>query len=499
MSLRMLEDTTMIYTKIVERYAHFFERPEVRLRFLNNTLAKQSVIEEKLESKLRRFEFFKKTDLYPRLLEFFFYRALYEELRKLLPAARSERRKLLLRHKVPLTTRFIFYCYQMRHLMYTIGIIMGAVTLLGLYTMTVWSAQKVDDYLARHYQIHVFTNGDQRAKSEPALAPVSNGYLPDYRPEKVWLVEQKDGTERYSNAGRILTTYETSTHPRSYQVFQPGTGAASGPARHDPAGIVYHTSESDLMSFTPDNNESIESHSRGLLEYVQRRKSYNYVIDRFGQIYRIVRDEEAANHAGNSVWADSRGVYVGLNESFLGVCFETNSRADSLDEQLTEAQLIAGRLLTQILRSRYNLDDANCVTHGLVSVNPSNMLICFHHDWARNFPFAALGLSDKYRVPPPSISEFGFTYDSETIQMMGGALWSGVHVAEEKFERRAAEMSVKPDELRRQLRQRYLDQMSQQRQLRNGAEEDELELSRNEIRTFPTDNQFTHADQGVSV
>jgi hypothetical protein len=492
MSQRMLEDTTMVYSKIVESYAHFFDRPEVRLRFLTNTLAQEAVTREKLERRLSRFEFFKKTELYRRLLEFCFYRLVYDELRKLLPSARKERHQLLLRSNAPVTTQLFFYCYRLRHLMYGVAMAVAAVTFFGLYTMAAWSTHKVNDYLAARYQIHVFANSDANAnKAQSTRADAS--YLPDFQPEKVWLVEQKESTERYSNAGRILTTYETSSRPRSYQVFQPETGASAGQAQHEPIGIVYHTSESDLMSFTPDNNESIESHSRGLLEYVQRHKAYNYVIDRFGQIYRIVRDEEAANHAGNSVWADSRGVYVGLNESFLGVCFETNSKADSLEEQLTEAQLIAGRLLTQILRSRYNLADANCVTHGLVSVNPSNMLICFHHDWARNFPFAAMGLSDKYKVPPASISEFGFTYDSETIRMLGGALWSGVKEAEEKFQQRAAGANLKPEELRRQMRQRYLEQMNQQRQLRNSTTDDEPELSRNETQPISPDTYFTHA------
>jgi hypothetical protein len=479
MSERMLEDTTMAYSKIVESYAHFFDRPEMRLRFLNHTLAQEAVTREKIERRLSRFESFKKTELYQRLLEFCFYRLVYDELKKQLPSARAERRQLFLRNRVPLMTRLFFHCYQMRHLTYGIGLAMAAVTLFGLYTMAIWSTHKVNDYLAERYQIHVFADSD--AKTSPGQFTLADAsYLPDYQPEKVWLVEQKDGTERYSNAGRILTTYETNSHPRSYQIFQPETGETDGQVRRDPIGIVYHTSESDLMSFTSDNNESIESHSRGLLAYVQRHRAYNYVIDRFGQIYRIVKDEEAANHAGNSVWADNRGVYVGLNDSFLGVCFETNSKADSLEEQLTEAQLIAGRLLTQILRSRYNLSDSNCVTHGLVSVNPSNMLICFHHDWARGFPFAAMGLSDKYKVAPASI-EFGFTYDSETISVLGGSLWSGVKEAEERFQRRAASANLKPEELRREMRQRFVEQMNQQRRLRNAPAEDEQELSLNQF------------------
>ena len=39
---------------------------------------------------------------------------------------------------------------------------------------------------------------------------------------------------------------------------------------------------------------------------------------------------------------------MGLNESFLGVCFET--KTGEAEEQLTEAQMVAGRLLTQVFQ-----------------------------------------------------------------------------------------------------------------------------------------------------
>ncbi|MBD0327026.1 MAG: hypothetical protein ICV68_11375, partial [Pyrinomonadaceae bacterium] len=103
---------------------------------------------------------------------------------------------------------------------------------------------------------------------------------------------------------------------------------------------------------------------------------------------------------------------------------------------------------------------------------------------------------DKYKVAPASISEFGFTYDAETIRMLGGALWSGVKEAEEKFQRRASETNMKPDELRRQMRQRFIEQIRQQRQLRNSTTEEETELSKMLI--VPANspgNLFTHASE----
>ena len=200
---------------------------------------------------------------------------------------------------------------------------------------------------------------------------------------------------------------------------------------------------------------------------MRQHKSYNYVIDRFGQIYRVVRDTEAANHAGHSIWADSVNVYVGLNESFLGVCFESSSDVQAEGEQLTEAQLIAGRLLTAVLRSRYRIDDANCVTHGLVSVDPSNMLIGYHHDWVSNFPFEALGLSNKYEIAPASVSEFGFTYDGRIVKKFGGFVWPGVRKAEEEFARRIEQSNISPAEMRRAGGDLYRAQLGLTRKLVN--------------------------------
>ena len=31
---------------------------------------------------------------------------------------------------------------------------------------------------------------------------------------------------------------------------------------------------------------------------------YNFLIDRFGRVYRVVQESDAANHAGNSIWAE---------------------------------------------------------------------------------------------------------------------------------------------------------------------------------------------------
>ena len=138
-------------------------------------------------------------------------------------------------------------------------------------------------------------------------------------------------------------------------------------------------------------------------------RAYHFVIDRFGRVNRIVVESDAANHAGHSVWADSKWLYLHLNDSFLSVAFEARMQADQAI--ITEAQLRAARALTEMLRAKYNLPAENCVVHAQVSINPGSRRIGWHTDWGAGFPFREIGLPDNYQIPNPSLYLFGFEYD----------------------------------------------------------------------------------------
>jgi len=97
-------------------------------------------------------------------------------------------------------------------------------------------------------------------------------------------------------------------------------------------------------------------------------------------------------------------------------------------EGINEAQIYAARVLTAVLRSKYGIDDSNCVTHGLVSVNPANRLMGYHTDWVSEFPFEALGLSNKYDAELVAISRLGFGYDQAYVNAAGGK-WPGLERA----------------------------------------------------------------------
>ncbi len=237
----------------------------------------------------------------------------------------------------------------------------------------------------------------------------------------VWLVDKSAESETYSNGLRIDTRFESPNRPRAYLVFpadRPDDG--EGVRRTVPAGIVYHTTESRQLPFEASANRALKQVGESLIDFVRRRHAYNFLIDRFGRVFRIVPESDAADHAGYSVWADDSWLYVNLNGSFLGVSFEARTEPGQEDPTVSPAQIHSAAMLTDMLRARYGIAAGNCVTHAQVSVNPVNMRVGYHTDWASSFPFAQLGLPDNYARPLPAIVAFGFEYDETFVQLAGG-------------------------------------------------------------------------------
>ena len=272
----------------------------------------------------------------------------------------------------------------------------------------------------------------------------------------VWQVEKTNDFETYSNGLRIDDRYAVSNEPRTpYPVFQRFETDPSRPGlRAQPAGIVYHTTESDQASFEEGQNGALKRIGKEVLTFVKRNHCYHFVIDRFGQVFRIVEESDVAYHAGNSVWADSAGIYVNLNASFLGIAFETQTQPGELTSA-NPAQIHSARVLTQMLRSKYHMPEANCVTHAQVSVNPSNMLIGYHTDWAGNFPFLEVGLNDNYAAPPASIYAFGFDYNPVFVHATGLRLWQGLALAEDQLRTQSVAQGLRLPQYRSILRKKY--------------------------------------------
>jgi hypothetical protein len=288
------------------------------------------------------------------------------------------------------------------------------------------------------------------------------------QPSEVWEVEKTASSETYSNGLWIDDRYEIPNHPRGYLAFPATRTDAPAVRRSDPAGVVFHTTESSQAAFSPEDNGTLRRIGESLLDYVRRKRAYHFVIDRFGRVHRVVDESDAANHAGFSVWADEQWFYVNLNESFLGVSFEAQT-APQGGAVISPAQARAGAMLVEMLRSRYRIPAANCVTHAQVSVNPSNMQAGYHTDWAVGFPFEQVGLPDNYARDLPSLWAFGFQYASGPANAAESGVYAEAARTEGRIEERASAAGIALAAYRGSLRKRFRQRFGEMRQYAEGS------------------------------
>ena len=278
---------------------------------------------------------------------------------------------------------------------------------------------------------------------------------------EVWQVEKSGNSETYSNGLRIDDRFTVANHPRSYLAFPVSRPSdTAGVTRSEPVGIVFHTTESRQAPFEADQNRILKKIGESLLEYVRRKRAYHFLIDRFGRVFRVVAESDAANHSGNSVWSDDQYLYVNLNESFLGVSVEAETHPGQEQASMSPAQVRSAAMLTEMLRGKYHIAAQNCVTHAQVSVNPSNLQIGYHTDWASSFPFEQLGLPDNYAQPLPALWAFGFEYNPEFLHWAGGRIEAGLQLAEQRLSQGAADAGVPVRAYRKSLQKRYRESLA---------------------------------------
>lgn len=434
------------YAKLVDRYSRYIKSPILRLKFLQSAMKLE--LPDGLITRL------------PVVGSLQHRALLIVELSKVLPVTEP----------APFALRVTALLYRLRYGVYAACLVMTLAVGAGL------------GYAVMNIASRLFVSTEAKgAAGAPPEAGKANsntageavahiGSEAGLTLDKVWLAEQGSGYEFYSNGARVLTEYETAGQARDFYRFTldaVARGADDGERLARPLGIVYHISEGDQLPFDNQYNASLQTHSKGLLEYARTHHLYNYVIDRFGRVYRIVRDEDAANHAGNSAWSDGANLYVNLNASFIGICFEGQSQRGKAvgADGINETQIYAARQLTAVLRSKYQIIDADCVTHGLVSVNPSNRLMGYHTDWVAGFPFAALGLADKYDTEIAAISRLGFNYDAAYLAAAGGKRWPGLDKADVTLREAARQSGTSIDEKRRALQDVYERLYAKQRAL----------------------------------
>jgi hypothetical protein len=307
-------------------------------------------------------------------------------------------------------------------------------------------------------------------RPEPGVSAKSNAVpSPGPMPSRIWRVSASQTEEVYSNGLRIDLSFATNNRPRAAYAVYPH-GSSSGPltTNDTPRGIVFHTTESDLVPFEETESKRIQRFGNLLLQFLRREHSYHYLIDRFGRVYRVVEESDAANHAGYSVWADGQGLYVNLNDSFIGVAFEGQS---GQRDEITAAQVSAARALTELLRERYGIAPENCVTHAQVSVNPFNMRLANHMDWARAFPWESFGLPDNYRLTVPAVAEFGFAHDESLTSASGGKDWHGLAAADQVLAKEAARQGSSEERYRGMLRHRYQEILAELKRQQGAAKQ----------------------------
>ena len=313
------------------------------------------------------------------------------------------------------------------------------------------------------------------SQSDAALQPDAPPAPSPYIDKLIWMVEKTDTSEFYSNRLEIDTTTATENVPRGYYLFPRGQDnfLETGVFTNQIKGILYHASESDVFAYRPEMTQSIREYSRLLVRYLKKRKAYHYFIDRFGKIYRLVKEDQAAFHSGNSIWADAQFLYLDLNHAFIGICFEGKDFEDAdpaampkdgegqpkivpmEKSSINEAQLISGKELTDWLRVKYKIAQGNCIPHGLASVNPYDQLIGHHLDLSHGFPFDFFEISNKYDESIPAITEFGFTYDNYFVEIFQGNIWPGIDLSERMLRMRAGAKHMPLESYRRQLNEKF--------------------------------------------
>jgi hypothetical protein len=155
------------------------------------------------------------------------------------------------------------------------------------------------------------------------------------------------------------------------------------------------------------------------------------------------------------VWADANWTYVNVNRAFLGVSVETRTLAGEGREEATPAQLRSLRVLTEMLRASYHIAEADCITHAQVSVNPDNMQMGYHYDWASHFPFAEIGLPDNYAIASPGVALFGFRYDPSLVAVTGEPYWRGLSAGSDELRQLATAHGAAVADYRAALEKRY--------------------------------------------
>ena len=448
------------YRTLIDEYSRLIRDPGKKLKFIRNAV-------QAFQHIPRRYTF------YSPFGEILLRKKLLDEAESVLPGSRKEAFSLMRKGEISSPPRKVWRAYRLRHL-----ILLGG--LLGLLFLFRTAMASWHHMAGTHVDkpVVAMLPDEQKTSKQNNYSPKradlkklieKEWIFPDYFTEPIWLVEETDEVETYSNRLQIITRYAVDNRPRKYMAFpKESVPLSDNEVSTEVRGILYHASESDMLPFLPEKNRSLIKFSDSLRQYICRKKLYHYFIDRFGRVYRVVREEDAAFHAGNSVWADDSFLYLNLNHAFIGICFEGKGFKETGFKQeempkiiasdtflINEAQIKSGKELTDFLRCKYKIHVANCIPHGLASVSPRDRLIGYHLDLSHGFPFYRFGLRNQYMALLPSMIEFGFVYDSYFCEVLGSKVWPGVVRSEDQFNKQASLARMSREDYRKMLQMSF--------------------------------------------
>lgn len=153
--------------------------------------------------------------------------------------------------------------------------------------------------------------------------------------------------------------------------------------------IIVHTSECDLKTTL----KIVSKGKQDNYKWVSRGGHTHFVIDRNGHTYRILDKKYRAHHAGLSMWDGE----TAINRSSVGI-----ELVGYHNRKITISQYKSVRLLIDILKDFYRLDNNAVLTHSQVSFAKPNQKTPFNHrgrkHCARNFDRirAGVGLTWPY-------------------------------------------------------------------------------------------------------
>ena len=454
------------WRRLINEYAGILPDPALKLKFTRDVL--------KYFNKTHAF-----SNRYPAFGEMAFREMLLEEIEKILPGSRILIKKSIQRGEISRPSFTHQNIYRFRRAIPLI-VLSGLITGLGIGAIFFFDLIHSKEGSAPVHLTLPSSAQPVAVESDlPGVGPIrkpiapsvpEKRHFPTYINRSIWLVEKTEDMEIYSNRLQIITSSSVENIPRSYIAFPKNTDTLPGEESlsSEIRGIVYHASEGDMAPFKQEKNRLLMKYSNQLLQYTCRKKGYHYLIDRFGRIYRIVREEDAAFHAGNSVWADDKSIYLNLNHAFIGICFEGKGFKEISDpgsgdpaiasmdaSTITDAQVKSGKELTDWLRLKYAISQQNCVPHGIASIYPKNKLVGYHLDLAYGFPFHRFGLRNKYHEMIPSITEFGFHCDSYFYKVLKGNIWPGIKRSENYLKNRAKHAGLSTRAYRKKLNRRF--------------------------------------------